>query len=128
MIRFLSFVAAAIALAGAVVEIASFAIDHQSWIRANIAAARDQVVTFARSRPFASADCQQNCAAPEPANSPRCEGVEPLGSRILCYFTIPKAATACNPEPCQPQDKPPLPRDWIRNGPKGDVASGPVVR
>lgn len=128
MIRFLSFVAAAIALASAVVEIASFAIDHQSWFRANIEAAREQVVAFGRSRPFASTDCQQDCPAPEPANAPRCEGVEPLGSRILCYFTIPKAANACAPEACQPRDKRPLPRDFIRSGPKGDVASGPAVR
>jgi hypothetical protein len=51
MTRFFSFLAAIIVFASASAEIASFVIDHKSWLQENYKAARDYVTIPAPARP-----------------------------------------------------------------------------
>jgi hypothetical protein len=123
MARFISFLAAIVVLLSASTEIASFAIDHQSWLQENYNRARDYLATWAQPEPAAPKRCDTACPPPAlQAEAPRCDTIEPLGKKVLCYLTIPKADNAC-PKDCEQKGKPPLPPDWIRSGKKSGVAS-----
>jgi hypothetical protein len=122
MARFISFLAAIVVLMSAAAEIASFAIDHQSWLQQNYEAVRAYMVSRSHPSPATPKPlCENDCAQ---ASAPRCDGVEPISRKVLCYLTIPTVDTSCTPKDCPPaKDKPSLPPDWIRSGKKGDVAN-----
>ena len=125
MARFISLLAAIVVLMSAAAEIASFAIDHQSWLQQNYDAVRAYMVAWTRPIPAAAKPpCDGACPQ---ASAPRCDGVEPLARKVLCYLTIPTAETNCTPKDCgpkaDPKAKPALPPGWIRSGKKGDVAN-----
>lgn len=128
MVRVISFLAAVVVLLSAAAEIASFAIDHQSWLQQNFQAARDYVVAWTKpEQPAPARACEAPCGAAQQAGSRSCATEETMGKKVLCYLTLPRAdAKDCTPKDCPPKDKQPLPRDWIRSGKKGDVASGPT--
>jgi hypothetical protein len=130
MTRFFSFLAAIIVFASASAEIASFVIDHKSWLQENYKAARDYVTIPAPARPDQPTPPQQPCAAnctptaavpPQKDDAHRCDGIEPLGKKILCHITLPKADTACRKD-CEQKSKPGLPGNLIRPD-KGSMAS-----
>jgi hypothetical protein len=122
MARFLSFLVAIVVLLSAAAEIASFAIDHRSWLEANYDAMRDYVVAVTRPEQSAAKTCEACPGAPQ-ADAPRCDGIEPFSKKVLCYFTLPRTDTGCAPNDCAPKNKSPLPGDWIHTGKKGNVAS-----
>ena len=131
MARFISLLAAIVVLMSAAAEIASFAIDHQSWLQQNYEAVRAYMVIRTRPSPSPAPSpataspamvkpCDSACSQ---ASAPRCDDVEPFARRVLCYLTIPKVDTSCAPKDCDPKTKPALPPGWIRSGKKGDVAN-----
>jgi hypothetical protein len=85
MTRFFSFLAAIIVFASASAEIASFVIDHKSWLQENYKAARDYVTIPAPARPDQPTPPQQPCAAnctptaavpPQKDDAHRCDGID----------------------------------------------------
>jgi hypothetical protein len=127
MTRLISFLVAVVVLLSASAEIASFGIEHRSWLQENYHAAREYLASWIHPAPGTSPPCEGDCAPPaQKVEAPRCDGIEPLAKKVLCYVTIPRADTGCSARDCPPGAKPPpLPKDWIRNGKKGDVASVP---
>lgn len=123
MARFISFLAAIVVLLSASAEIASFAIDHQSWLQENYNRARDTVANWMKPELVAAGkSCNSACLPRAQAEAPRCDTIEPLGKKVLCYLTLPQAQESC-PKDCAQKGKPPLPPDWIRSGKKSGMAS-----
>lgn len=118
MTRLLSLLVATIFLVSATVEIASFILDHKSWVHENYKAVEQYVTALMRSPEPAIQACGKNCAAaPEKETPHRCDGMETLPKKILCRFTLPTRETPC----CDHKGKP-LPGNWIRPE-KGSTAS-----
>jgi hypothetical protein len=129
MTRLFSFLIATIFLVSATVEIASFAIDHKSWVQENISALRDRFTlpppAPAPARPDQQAQpaCEAACpAAPPQLSARRCEDIEELGKKILCRITLPKTDAACRRD-CEQKNRPSVPGNWIRPDSKGKMAS-----
>ena len=120
MTRLLSLLIAAIFLVSATVEIASFVLDHKSWLYENYKTAVDYIETAMRSAGPSAKSCDKDCeAAPQDKTSDRCDGEDGIARKILCRFTLP-AAAPCRQD-CDHKDKP-LPGNWIRRE-KGSTAS-----
>jgi hypothetical protein len=131
MTRLFSFLAAIIVFASASAEVASFVIDHRSWIQENINSARDYVVTLTRPVQPATQSCDASCGDAPRATGQRCEDIEQMGKKILCLITLPKPDTVCRKD-CPGKEKPGLPGNWIRpekpRQDKGSMASALPVK
>jgi len=123
MTRLFSFLATIVVFLSASVEIASFVIDHKSWLQENYTTASQYIETLARDDPPSAQACRENCAPDQrQATAHRCDGIEPLAKKILCHLTLPKANTACRQDCGAPKSKPGLPGNWIHPE-KGSMAS-----
>jgi hypothetical protein len=130
MMRFLSFIIATIFLVSATVEIASFAIDHQSWFKQNYAVMRETVDAWLHPEKQiqqAQQACEAACQPVQPASERRCDDIEELGKKILCHITLPKSDAACRKE-CAQKNRPSVPGNWFKQDSKGKMASaGPLL-
>jgi hypothetical protein len=124
MARVLSFLLATLLVLSAAAEVASFAIDHKSWILENLNAIGSYVTadrgTEQQQQPAAK-DCGDACV---PTDRPavvqqNCDDVEPMSKRILCLITLRKADPACNGADCDRKDDRPGNRT---PGTKGNMA------
>jgi hypothetical protein len=106
MLRFLSIFIACVFFASAVVEIASFAIDHRSWIAENVRIARDWLVPRMPALPFpgtGTAQCEEVCTVYRSLPPTQdCDSVEPLAKKVMCRLTLPEAERICVKKECRP--------------------------
>jgi hypothetical protein len=131
MTRLFSFLAAIIVFASASAEVASFVLDHRSWIQENYSSARDYVTKLTRPAPPATQPCDANCTASPQAAGQRCEDIEQTGKKLLCLITLPKPDAVCRKD-CPEKVKPTLPGNWIRPEKplqdKGSMASALAIK
>ncbi len=118
MARLISILVAAVVLLSAAAEIASFVIDHKSWLQQNYEALRSYVPSYEQTAQPPAKDDDQACspAQPEPSQQ-KCEDIEAVSKRILCLITLHKAerTEAGN---CETKPKP-----GPRHPTQGDTAS-----
>lgn len=101
MARILSILAAAVVILSAAAEIASFVIDHRSWIGENLEALSSYVTASREAKQPAVNDCEGACISDRPeAVQHGCDTVEPVSKKILCLITLPKAEPGCAKADC----------------------------
>jgi hypothetical protein len=105
MARILSVLVATVVLLSAAAEIASFLIDHKSWLAENFAALRSYVTASREAEAPVRPDCTkgaEGCTPDRPATARRgCDDIEPMSKKILCLITLPKAAPPCTGAGCE---------------------------